>query len=137
MFKRPITVLLILLFSSALALPCVAEDSPDEYLAKAMKSMDKGDEELQKAANSFDADHSHVADHHLNEAMGDYKKAVDDLAKAVVPTGNDAALKSLNDGLDKIDKAVKELEKGNYDEANQLYLEGQADFASASELLGG
>jgi prefoldin subunit 5 len=72
----------------------------------------------------------------MNEAMHDYKKALEDLAKAILPEGDEAAIQSLDDGLDKIEKSLKELEKGHYDKASELYMEGQADFDAAASMLG-
>lgn len=136
MSKHPLSALLVLLLGVILALPCVASDTPDEYMAKAATAMNSADVELAKADGKFDEGHSELAKMHMDEAMHDYKKAVEDLAKAVLPEGSDGAIKAMDDGLDKLEKSLKELEKGNYDKANELYAESQADFDTAAELLG-
>jgi len=136
MLKSRFTVLIVLIIGFALALPCLASDTPDEYMDKAMNAMIKADDELAKAEGKFDEGHSELAKMHMDEAMHDYKKALEDLAKAVLPEGSDAAIKAMDDGLDKIEKSLKELDAGNYDKASELYVEGQADFDNAATLLG-
>lgn len=136
MSRHPFSAFLVLIVGVVLAFACVASDTPDEYMDEAVTAMNKADMELAKAEGKFDEGHSELAKMHMDEAMHDYKKALEDLAKAVLPEGDDAAIKALDDGLDKIEKSLKELENGNYDKANELYMEGQADFDTAATLLG-
>ena len=61
--------------------------------------MQKGDSELTRAEGKFDEGSASSATSHFNNAIGEYNIAVEQLSAAMLPEGNDDALKALKQGL--------------------------------------
>ena len=90
---------------------------------------------MHKVAEDVDKNNRDATLRHFNEAIDRFDKAMAAFACADLGPENKEAVKSLDAGLNQLEKTIKALEKENYPEASEHYEMAREDLADAVEKL--
>jgi len=128
-----------MLLMAALFLFACASQTPEE---RAEKYIGKGDAKMEQAMGELqDADDAYIA-FDSKDALKSFNKALDHIddaivyyAKAVTTPDQKAAVSSLEDGLNEMEKCVKALQDNDTAKAQEHYLAAQSHFDTAENEL--
>ena len=126
---------LLIVFASSVAAESWDTHKSNYDYREAVHYMNNGYSNMGKVVNKLVEDKEKSAQKHFNWALRDFSKAVEYYAKAELPASEKAAIDSLKKGLAALQKAVKDLEKGDDVSAQSNYNAAQNYFALANILV--
>lgn len=140
--KRTIRLIVpVLVISMALLLTSggiVAADDEkwaEKEYDKAVKDANHGFDQLDKVDKKLSEAEPKKAITHFDKALDDFEHALTHLAKADVGKEHQGAIDDLNSGVDALNKALKNLENGNIDDAQKHYEKANEYFERAASAF--